>query len=603
MKSRFLQLQPLKAGFLVLATLLLTTLGNSLFAQASSGPNNPSSNSTSQYSGGFNRSWTNPGNVYTSNNVRASVDLGTGPQSQYSHWLDLTGFGFSIPTGAIIIGFTVDVEGYASGSGVSVNQVQLRRAGNRVGNAENGSNLPNNNSGTEAYQSLGDNTNLWGTTWTPAQVNASTFGVSVVLRNTNGSDRTGYIDHVRVTVHYIENPVSLFMWNTNESQTGTGTYVRALMETQGVCGSSLSEATNSTIFAERLAFTRDYDNFSTGIADNYFEVSVNISAESDNDVESRFRIQRLNSSGSVLASTGYSSTWTNTGVKTAVLSFASAQTWQSGDRLRLSIEVRRDNSGMGTRTITVGTCDANSYIIYGGVVCTDGTLSADNPGDADQTLCAGNDITAIGFTVGGSATGASVSGLPAGLSGSYSAPTYTISGTVDAGLGDGSYTYTVTTTGSSPCAEDTYTGTITVNGKPAITASAVYNVCVNGLPYDLNNLGVTPGGGSFTGTGITADILTSGSIGTTITVVYDVTDGNGCANTASFDIAIVDACPYNVEQGNFYDGPTALQDAWDNALDGETIVIPSGDYGLQTFTSDNSKNVIITWGADRKSVV
>src|SRR5690606_12379886 len=110
-------------------------------------------------------------------------------------------------------------------------------------------------------------------------------------------------------------------------------------------------------------------------------------------------------------------------------------------------------------------------------------------------------------------------------------------------------------------------------------------------------LGVTPILGTFSGTDIVANVLTDGTGGTTITETYDVTDGNSCTSSGTFDIVILDARLYNPDQGTFYDGPTALQDAWDNAMDGETIVIPSGAYGAQTLTSTNAKNVIITWGA------
>src|SRR5579862_2536511 len=82
-----------------------------------------------------------------------------------------------------------------------------------------------------------------------------------------------------------------------------------------------------------------------------------------------------------------------------------------------------------------------------------------------QTICANTVITNITYSIGGGGTGATVSGLPAGVNGAFSAGVVTISGTPTA---TGSFTYTVTTTGGAPCAAVTATGTITVNVTPTL---------------------------------------------------------------------------------------------------------------------------------------
>ncbi|MBK9453132.1 MAG: hypothetical protein IPN95_27755 [Bacteroidetes bacterium] len=63
------------------------------------------------------------------------------------------------------------------------------------------------------------------------------------------------------------------------------------------------------------------------------------------------------------------------------------------------------------------------------------------------------------------AMGATVTGLPAGVTGSWAANTVTISGTPTA---SGTFTYTVTTTGGCPPA--TTTGTITVTPLNTVAA-------------------------------------------------------------------------------------------------------------------------------------
>jgi hypothetical protein len=58
------------------------------------------------------------------------------------------------------------------------------------------------------------------------------------------------------------------------------------------------------------------------------------------------------------------------------------------------------------------------------------------------------------------ASGATVTGLPAGVSGTWAANTYTVSGTPST---TGTFNYTVTTTNSNGCSNAAITGTITVN--------------------------------------------------------------------------------------------------------------------------------------------
>ncbi|OWY24724.1 hypothetical protein BVG80_04955, partial [Sphingobacteriales bacterium TSM_CSM] len=129
-------------------------------------------------------------------------------------------------------------------------------------------------------------------------------------------------------------------------------------------------------------------------------------------------------------------------------------------------------------------------------------------GTNNQTVCQNVAITNITYSVGGGATGASVSGLPAGLSGAFSSGTFTISGAPTAS--GGTYNYTVTTSGNS-CTVATATGTIIVKelldyANLQFPASATIcqggTVTVYGQVYEL---GVTPGAG-VQGPGITAEL-------------------------------------------------------------------------------------------------
>ena len=97
-------------------------------------------------------------------------------------------------------------------------------------------------------------------------------------------------------------------------------------------------------------------------------------------------------------------------------------------------------------------------------------------GSSNQTLCANTALTPITYSVTGGGTSATVSGLPSGVTGSYSGGFFTISGTPTV---SGTFNYTVTTTGT--CTQTTATGTITVNPTTTITSqsTATQTVCQN----------------------------------------------------------------------------------------------------------------------------
>jgi hypothetical protein len=82
-------------------------------------------------------------------------------------------------------------------------------------------------------------------------------------------------------------------------------------------------------------------------------------------------------------------------------------------------------------------------------------------GTEAQTVCVNSAITGITYSTTG-ATGASFSGLPAGVTGNWAAGVATISGTPSV---TGTFNYTVTATGGS-CGGAIATGSITVNDSP-----------------------------------------------------------------------------------------------------------------------------------------
>jgi hypothetical protein len=144
--------------------------------------------------------WASPTNIYTDNAAYASVTAATFDTNDYTEVLKATAFGFAIPALATVKGIKVEIEKYRANANVVDECVQLTKDGTaRVGNNK-GDTVTN--WGTAAtVVTYGGAADLWGDTWTPAQINAATFGVHFAARAL-GEDADVYVDYVRITVYY-----------------------------------------------------------------------------------------------------------------------------------------------------------------------------------------------------------------------------------------------------------------------------------------------------------------------------------------------------------------------------------------------------------------
>jgi hypothetical protein len=205
-------------------------------------------------------------------------------------------------------------------------------------------------------------------------------------------------------------------------------------------------------------------------------------------------------------------------------------------------------SGATTATPTVTQAGTYTVVVTAGNNCTASdqvivatpnvpTISLTSAANSDnQTTCPSVSITDITYAVGGSATGAGVSGLPSGVTGSYSAGVFTITGTPSV---LGTYNYTVTTTGSAcPAA--------TANGIINVTASSSYGTVVSGDQVICGGSG-TPDPVSVTGaTGtyqwyVYNGVASSCPTGTTIPVGWSSLGSTNGANTATYNPASISA--------------------------------------------------------------
>ncbi len=173
--------------------------------------------------GGSGSSWSNPGNITADDANFATSVLST---SSTSHYLNGTNYGFTVPGNAIINGIQVSIMRQSSSSALSnsINDevVQLIKGGSQVGDDKGTSTDWPTSMGTATYGGVAD---LWGTTWTAAEINATNFGVALSGRNQSPyASRTASVDYMQITVTYtIPSPGGPSIAQTGADVSGVGT--------------------------------------------------------------------------------------------------------------------------------------------------------------------------------------------------------------------------------------------------------------------------------------------------------------------------------------------------------------------------------------------
>ena len=141
--------------------------------------------------------WSNPNNAKASDDSYAtSVTV-----AQTTQQLQLTGFNFNIDPAKQIDGILVEVECKVL-AGTDTVLCRIIKGG-----AVSSTSRSNDWTTTESFVSYGGSSDKWGETWTPANINASDFGVSI--RMESGLTATLSCDSVRITV-YCSIPSTIF---------------------------------------------------------------------------------------------------------------------------------------------------------------------------------------------------------------------------------------------------------------------------------------------------------------------------------------------------------------------------------------------------------
>jgi hypothetical protein len=144
--------------------------------------------------------WTSPARAISSNGsyATASVDGST------TDYLECVDYGFTIPAGATINGITVNVERKSSNTNNGGSQDAAMRIvqGGVIGTTDLSSATIYTTADVVAAH--GGAANLWGLTWTYADINAANFGAAfqATKASATGGAHTISVDHIQITVTY-----------------------------------------------------------------------------------------------------------------------------------------------------------------------------------------------------------------------------------------------------------------------------------------------------------------------------------------------------------------------------------------------------------------
>lgn len=166
------------------------------------------------HTAGTNQDWSNPGNITASDDARATAPLAGAPATALlTDFLRAYTFGFSIPAGATIDGFTLSVERSVTSTsgnprdyviGISVDGSAWNPPGDTTlysANKATGTTWPTSD-GAASYGGAAD---MWGLTSVSVDdVNSAEFSVYIQVQVDSGEgiSTTARVDYVELTVHY-----------------------------------------------------------------------------------------------------------------------------------------------------------------------------------------------------------------------------------------------------------------------------------------------------------------------------------------------------------------------------------------------------------------
>jgi|GEM_PF-5927412 len=461
----------------------------------SAGPKDPGTGVTAA---GAGTAWTNPTRVVLDDASYATAATTALGGAVTTNSLQATNFDFSaIPNTATILGIQIAIKRFSSVDAFSDfvrdNTVSLMKAGVVAGSnyAITGTNWPVTNTTVVSYGGASD---LWGTTWTPADIKTVNFGValSANIAKSGFNVNTASVDNMKITVYYLANGV--LNWYTASSGgtlIGTGSPFNPV----GVLNSGLPD-TNTAGTTSFYAECTSVPGCRTK-TDFVIKPLPTMTCPSNSSV-------CVDAAAYVL--TGASpagGTYSGTGVSANNFNPATA--------------------GVGPHTITY------SYTDTAGNGCSNSCSFTITVNPLPTMTCPSNSsvcVDAAAYVL----TGAS----PVG--GTYSGTGVSANNFDPATAGVGPHTITYSYTDGNGCS-NSCSFTITVNPLPTLTCPSNSSVCVDAAAYELT--GASPAGGTYSGTGVSANYFDPAAAGVgPHTITYTYTDGNGCSNSCTFTVTV-----------------------------------------------------------------
>lgn len=148
---------------------------------------------------GSSTSWSNLSDAVNDDDTRASSSASLSTIGNYTDYIVVTNFGFSVPAANLIEGIQVNVDRRSSShtTAISDNSIRLVKNGVIIGD-DNAYGGPWSNS--DINYAYGGATDLWGETWDPSDVNNANFGVAISSKLLFGLAGFAEIDNVTITI-------------------------------------------------------------------------------------------------------------------------------------------------------------------------------------------------------------------------------------------------------------------------------------------------------------------------------------------------------------------------------------------------------------------
>jgi hypothetical protein len=146
-------------------------------------------------------SWSNLANLGAFDNVHARTSVGNGSVISETIELKTPTSVFDIPEDATITGIKVTIERHYTGTNTSVSgDIWVNKHGGG-GGTKTDNNTWFQNADVLTYEYGGDG-DLWGTTWTPADINGANFSVQYRANGSGFVNGTVKVDAISVTIYY-----------------------------------------------------------------------------------------------------------------------------------------------------------------------------------------------------------------------------------------------------------------------------------------------------------------------------------------------------------------------------------------------------------------